>query len=238
VNLTEPEIGAAIVAFVRVAGLVVAAPVIGDLGVPMRARLVAAVAIAFAVSANRPGVVYADVPAVAIIELGYGLLTGLSARFILARLATAGQLIGLALGLGFATEFDKNAGESAGIIRTMLVTLGGLAFIHAGGFDMLVRAAAGSPATVPDLVTLVPQLLSHGTSALAAGVTIAAPILVAAVIANIGLAVASRAVPAVNAFSVSLAATLFVGAIALVVSAPALVGSIEEVARTAAETLR
>ena len=39
-TLAEPEIGAFIAALARVGGLAATAPVIGDTGVPMRARLV------------------------------------------------------------------------------------------------------------------------------------------------------------------------------------------------------
>ncbi len=237
-TLAEPDIGAFLVAFARCAALVAAAPVIGDSGVPVRARLVVAVAIAIGAAANRPGVAYADVPAAAALELAYGVLVGVTARFILSRAAIAGQLMGLSLGLGFAAEYDVHAGENAGVLRTMLSTLAALAFVTCGGLSAIVHAAISAPATVSQLGLLGPALVGHAVSALGAGLAIAAPILIAALVANIGFAVLNRAVPAVNVFSVALSGVLIVGGLVLVATATGLVGSIGDVARAAVDALR
>ena len=111
-TLTEHEIGAFLVVLARVGGLVATAPVVGDGNVSSRAKLVLVLALSLAITANRPGVAYADVIALVPLELGVGLLTGLTSRFVLVRAQVAGQLIGLSLGLGFAAEYDARAGES------------------------------------------------------------------------------------------------------------------------------
>jgi len=131
-TLTGPEVGAFIAVFVRTSALVATAPVIGDTGVSVRAKLVLVVAISFAIAANREPVDYAELPATAVLELEVGLVTGLAARFIVARVAIAGQLMGLSLGLGFASEYDVHAGESAGVIRMLASTLTGIAFVRVG----------------------------------------------------------------------------------------------------------
>ena len=41
------------------------------------------------------------------------------------RAAIAGQLFGLSLGLGFASQYDIHAGESAGTIRSIISTIAG-----------------------------------------------------------------------------------------------------------------
>lgn len=236
-RLSEPEIGALIAVFVRTAALVATAPVVGESSVPMRARLVAVVAIVLGVGLNRPGVMYADLPGVAMVELLVGLLTGLTAKFVMARIAVAGQLAGLALGLGFASEYDPRAGENAGVLRAMFTTLGGLVFITTGGLEAIVRGAAAAPATPGELVTLSPALVGHAVAALGAGLAIAAPIVIAAFVANLGFAVLSRATPAVNVFSVALPGVLIVGGVVLVASATGLIGAIGEVATTATHVL-
>ena len=112
-GITEPELGAFIAVMMRAGALAATAPVIGDSGVPIRARLIFVVGISIAVSANREPVPFVELPATAVLELAVGLITGLAARFIVARVAIAGQLMGLSLGLGFASEYDVHAGESA-----------------------------------------------------------------------------------------------------------------------------
>ena len=119
-HITDPEIGAFVATLARAGGLVASAPVVGDNGVPVRAKLIFVLTIGLTVGPNRPGIPLADVALVAIIELCVGLLTGLCARFIMQRAAVAGQLFGLTLGLGFASQYDIHAGESAGTILSLI----------------------------------------------------------------------------------------------------------------------
>ena len=236
-SLTEHEIGAFLVVLARVGGLVATAPVVGDGGVSSRAKLVLVLALSLAITANRPGVAYADVIGIVPLELGVGLLTGLTARFVLVRAQVAGQLIGLSLGLGFAAEYDARAGESAGTVATLLSTLAGLAFLAGGGLEAIARSAASTPATTAQLAMLGPTLLAHGTSAMTHGLSLAAPIVLATLVANLGLAVLGRAAPSINVFSVSLAAVLLVGGVALCASATSVFGGVAGTAQLAIDAL-
>jgi len=232
-TLTEPELGAVLAALARAGGLAATAPVIGDSGVPVRARLVFVIAIAAGVGMNRPGVAFDALPMVVLLELAVGLLTGTCARFVVSRVAIAGQLMGLSLGLGFASQYDVRAGESAGTLRSLLMVLAGLAFLVGGGLEAVVRSAAAAPASIGHLAMLGPELLHHGATALSHGLALSAPIVLAALVGNIGLAVMNRAAPAVNVFSISLAAVLILGGAVLLVTATNLVGGVTDVTRDA-----
>jgi flagellar biosynthetic protein FliR len=236
VNLTAPEVGAFLVAFMRVGALAMTAPVIGDSGVPIRARLVFCVAVAIALAANRPGIDMDMLPATALVELGSGIVTGLTARFVMARLANAGQLMGMSLGLGFASEYDVHAGENAGILRTLCSTLGGLAFLGAHGLEAIVRGAA-TPASPLGLMAGGTELLRQGTASFGYGLSLAAPIVLAAVVGNLGLAVMNRAAPAVNVFSIALSAVLLLGVALLIASAGGFVSGAVDVARDTVHVL-
>jgi flagellar biosynthetic protein FliR len=190
-------------------------------------------AVAVALAPSRPGLSYAALPVCVLLEAAVGLITGVTARFVLARVAVAGQLMGLTLGLGFAAEYDHRAGESAGTIRSLAMTLAGLAFLGIGGLETLVRSVAAGPATATQLALLGPALLHHGTAAFGAGLALAAPVVLAAVVGNLGLAVLNRAAPAVNVFSISLASVLVLGGMVLRATAPAFVSSLFETARVA-----
>ena len=219
-SLTPGELGACIAAFVRLAALVATAPVVGDTGVSVRARLAFVVAAAAGIGLNRPSVSYDELPATCILEMGVGLITGLSARFVMSRVAIAGQLMGFALGLGFASEYDAHAGESAGVVRMLTTSFAGLAFVAAGGLEAIVRSAGAGPATVTQLAGLGPMMMSHGVSAMGRGLALAAPIVLAALVGNIGLAVMNRAAPAVNVFSIAFAAVLIIGGALMIACAP------------------
>lgn len=236
-QITDPEIGAFVATLARAGGLVATAPVIGDNGVPARAKLMFVLVIAFTVGPNRSGIPLADVALVAILELCVGLMTGMCARFILQRAAVAGQLFGLSLGLGFASQYDVHAGESAGTIRTIVMALGGLVFLAAGGLEAVVQSATSAPASVLHLGMLGPALLEHGSSAMGHGLALAAPIVLASLVGNIGLALISRAAPAANIFSISLAGILIVGGLALAATSGDLIGGLMRDAREAIDIL-
>jgi flagellar biosynthetic protein FliR len=236
-SLTEPEIGALIATLARAGGLAATAPVIGDQGSSLRARLVFVLALTAAVGLNRAPLAFSALPAVAALELAVGLVTGLTARIVLARVAIAGQLMGLSLGLGFASQYDIHAGESAGALRSLTATLAGLAFVGAGGLQAIVRSAAASPASASDLAALGPAFLHHATAAFGHGLALAAPIVLAALIGNVALAVMNRAAPAVNVFSVALSVVLILGGVALLATAAHLVAGTADTARAAIDIL-
>lgn len=233
-TLNEPEIGAMIATLARAGGLATTAPVIGDAGVPMRAKLLFVIAIAIGVGLNRPGVAIADLPMTATLDLAVGLLTGLIARFVLAKVAIAGQLIGLSLALGFAEQYDPTAGESAGTIRAMFMVLAALAFLASGGLEAVVRCAGASGLRVTEIGALGPELIRQGTAAFGHGLALAGPVVLAALVGNLGLAVLNRATPAVNVFSISLSAVLILGGAVLLATSANLLRGIAAAAGAAA----
>jgi flagellar biosynthetic protein FliR len=236
-TLSEPEVGALLATLARVGGLAATAPVIGDPGMAMRAKLVFVLAVTAAIGFSRAPVELAALPIVASVELAVGLLTGLTARFAMSRVAVAGQLMGLSLGLGFAAQYDSHAGESAGVVRQMLTTLAGFAFLTAGGLEAVVRSAAASPANIAQLATLGPALIHHATSAFGHGLSLAAPIMLAALAGNIALGVMNRAAPAINVFSIALSAVLILGGMVLLATSAHLVAGLSDTARAAIDVL-
>ena len=236
-GITPDVIGGFIVALARTGGMVATAPVLGDPTTPMRARLAAAVSLALVVTPVRGPVAPADVAVLALLELATGIVVGLTARFALARVAVAGQIIGLSLGLGFASDYDARAGESASAVRALLTALAALAFISSGGIEAIARGAAAGPIDPLAAHSLASGLVDRGASAFGDGLALAMPVVFAALVGNIGLALMSRAAPAINVFSISLAAILLVGGAALWIAGPAIMAGVVDAARDAIATL-
>jgi flagellar biosynthetic protein FliR len=237
-TLSEPEIGAFLAVLARTTGLAATAPVIGDQGVSMRAKLVFVLAVTAAIGPSRPPVPFDALPPTAALELAIGILTGLTARIVMTRVAVAGQVMGLSLGLGFAAQYDVHAGESAGVLRTLMTSIAALAFLTAGGLEAVVRAAAASPADLAQLSALGPVFIHHATAAFGYGLALAAPIMLAAFVGNIALAVMNRAAPAVNVFSIALSAVLVLGGIVLLANSAQMVAGATDTARAAIDVLR
>lgn len=223
-----------VAALARAGGLAFTAPLLGDPGTPKRVRLVFTVAVAGALTARagapavEPALLFATVP----LELVAGVLTGATARFVLDRVATAGQLVGVHAGLGFAQAYDPHSGESASVIRGMIATLAGLAFLAADGLEALVRAVA-TPVGPAALATGLDGAMNAALAVAAAAIGVAAPVLLAATVVNVGLALINRAAPAVNVFSISLPVVLIVAGFALLATASVTAAAIDHAARDA-----
>jgi flagellar biosynthetic protein FliR len=145
--------------------------------------------------------------------------------------------MGLSLGLGFAAQYDAHAGESAGVLRSLLTTIAALAFLAAGGLEAVVRSAAAGPADLAQLADLGPAFVRHATAAFGHGLALAAPIVLAAFVGNLALAVMNRAAPAVNVFSIALSAVLILGGVVFLATAAHLVGGTTDTARAAIDVL-
>lgn len=232
-TIDDATIGAFLATAARATALTATAPVIGEGGVPLRAKVVFVLVITAAIASNRAGVAFDALPLITAVELCVGIVTGLTARFIMARAAVAGQLVGISLGFGFASQYDVHAGESAITVRTLLTSISALAFLAVGGLEAIVRGVA-VPAHALDLAAFGPELLREGAEAMRHGVTLAAPVILAALVGNIGLAVMNRAASAINVFSVALSAVLILGGSVLLGASGGMIGGVIAHAREAA----
>lgn len=231
-----PEVAHFLPALARAGGFATTAPLLGDPTTPARVRLVFAVAVAAAVGHAAPTVGTAAMLAALPLDLAAGALPGLLARWILERVATGGQLIGLHLGLGFAQSYDPTASESATAARRLVMTFAALAFVAAGGLEAGVRAVA-TPVDGARLTVQAGDAVHVATGITTRAVGFAAPVLVASVLINGGLAVINRAAPALNVFSIALVAVLLGGGLVLMALAPGAAAAIGATARDAVDAI-
>jgi len=231
--ITPAVIGGFIVCFARATALLFAAPLTGDKTLPPRVRAGVAISLALALAPLRGEVALATLPAVLPLEIALGLLGGFACRLVLAGVEAGGQLIGLQLEMGFAGTFDPSMGEESLPTRKLAHALAGLAFLATDGIEALVRALSGPPARVRTLAAAAASMLDGGATVMTAAVRLAAPLMVAALVANLGAGLVSRAAPALNVFSAAIALVLIVGAVTLLATSPAFVRDIMAAARGA-----
>ncbi|MCK6547724.1 flagellar biosynthetic protein FliR [Myxococcota bacterium] len=227
-----------IAALVRTAAWAHSAPFIGDRVIPARVRMAVVLPTALAIASVRPAspddALFLMLPG----ELLFGLVLGFSTRIIVSGIEAGGQLIGHELGLAFASQIDPTIGEEALPTRRIAYALAGIAFIAAGGFESAVRALAIPPFSAPSVMALVPSMIEQGGLVFDAAIRLAAPMLLASVISNLTMAIASRAAPALNVFSVMLALFLVVGIAVLLATAPIFVAELDGMTRLAADAAR
>jgi flagellar biosynthetic protein FliR len=227
------DVGVFLALFCRAAGFAFAAPVLGDKTLPARIRVALAAVLALVFSAlHSDG--ETDVTAYSVpLEVAFGLACGFAARLVLAAGEIAGELIGIHMGMGFAAAYDPALGENALVMRRLAHTLGGLAFVLAGGVEATAHLVSLPPASPMTVGAMVVGAIARSGDIFTVGVRLATPLVVAVFTANIALGLASRAAPALNVFSVMLAATATMGGIILFATAPEFARTIEELGHRA-----
>lgn len=212
----------------RVAGIFLVAPVYSAAAVPWRLRLLMSVLIAQALIAS---VAAAPVPAnmTAMLialgsELAIGATIGYAARLVLAGVQLGAMHIGQQMGLSLAETFGGGAapGES-GMLRRLLYLLAAVIFLTIGGHREVILALRRTLQAVPlagfpagaGMLEMVTALL--GASFVLA-LKVAAPVLVAMLLATVALGALQRTVPQYNTLTIGLPVRLMVGLFVLAVS--------------------
>lgn len=216
--------------FVRVMGYISADPVLGNRTVPIRLKIGLALAISVAIAPTLgplPAIEPASPAGLAILaqQVFIGVAIGFAVRVILAAVEMAGQMIGLQMGLGFATFFDPQTSAQVPVIGQYLGLLAILVFLSINGHALVLSTLIESFRILP-IGTL--GLESNGFSAFARwgaqifliGFTLALPVIATLLIANFGIGIISRAAPQMNIFAVGFPFTLLVGFVALYLMFP------------------
>jgi len=215
---------------VRIGGLMMAAPVIGDRATPARVRLMLILALTLLLvpALPAPPVIApftADWWLRTAEELLLGVLLGFVLKLIFEAAVLAGELVGNSMGLGFARMADPVRGVSVPVVGQFYNTLFVLLFLSFGGHLRLIELLAGSLRLAPDPArVLLPQALYEVVGLLsqtfAGGLSLALPAVAALLLVNLAFGVMSRAAPALNATSVGFPLSLTAGMILIWLSAP------------------
>ena len=228
----EPQLWALIFVMVRVGAAFVAAPVFGNVSVPVQVRVVLAGAVGVLVlgmhDVTPPPQVFAVATFLAIAaEALVGLALGFILQIAFAAPLIAGELIGGSMGIGFANMVDPNTGRSSPAIGQFLSILLTLLFLSVDGHLVLVDTVARSyTALPPGAAWLAPGQLRDialfGGYAFFAGLLLALPVGFLLLCLNLVVGMISRSAPALNLFSIGLPASLAVGVIAMAAAFPAM----------------
>jgi flagellar biosynthetic protein FliR len=214
-NLYGIDVWAAALLFSRVGAMIMLLPGFGEPAVPPRIRLgfalVFALALAPALADRMPAP--ADTAWGMSLQVAsetlIGVLLGGAARRLVSSLATAGQAIGLDVGLAFAQTADPTMTQSGQLLAVFLGVLG-VALIFATGLDhMFLRGIAGSyeliaPGAPPRPGDAAELALDAASSSFRVGFQIATPVIAAGLIFRVGMGVLSRLIPQIQVFFVVL----------------------------------
>lgn len=228
----EPQLWSMVFVMVRVGAAFVAAPVFGNVSMPLQVRIALAGAISVLVlgihDITPPPQVFGMATFLSIAaEALVGLALGFILQIAFAAPLIAGELIGGSMGLGFANMIDPGTGRSTPAVGQFLSILLTLLFLSVDGHLVLVETIAKSyVALPPGGAWLAPEQMRDialfGGYAFLAGLLLALPVGFLLLCLNLVIGMISRSAPALNLFSIGLPASLAVGVIAMAAAFPAM----------------
>lgn len=207
--------------FFRVAGLLMAAPVTGTRSVPVRTRLVLAIAITIAIVPVLPVPVYLEPFTgpwllTTIQQVIIGTAMGLTIRTIFVSLEIAGQAIGQLMGLMMASMVDPQNGNQVPVIGQFYLLLATLLFLTVDGHLLMIQALVSSFQQLPVGVEGLSrdaawEIINWLGTILSTAVMIALPAMASLLIVNLSFGVMTRAAPQLNIFAVGFPIMILLG---------------------------
>lgn len=221
---------------VRVLGVISTAPIFSNNAIPKRVKLGVGIMLTLIIMPTLPPIPPFEIYSlqglrILIQQLVIGLAIGFSMRLVFSAIDLAGQLIGMSMGLGFATFFDHQSQGQSAAVNQFLMLLAMLIFLSLDGHLMIVTAIANSFISMPislDYGGINPMKIAMwGETIFRVGLLLALPAVTALLITNMALGILTRAAPQLNLFAIGFPITLTVGFVVLALSLPGMLKPIE-----------
>ena len=218
---------------VRILGLMSVAPVLGHRALPVRIKLALGMLVALTVAPvlpAHPPVAIDSLPGfvLAAQEATIGLALGFAVRIVFAAVETAGELVGLQMGLSFAGYFDPGGSGGGNVISSWLSTTAALLFLSINGHLLLIAGVVESFYAMPiasPIASLQPmRIVMLGAELFRIALSLSLPFVALLLLVNLSMGVVSRVAPQINIFAVGFPVTMIVGLTALATILPYLEG--------------
>ncbi|MGL4188385.1 MAG: flagellar biosynthetic protein FliR [Sphaerotilus sulfidivorans] len=216
----------------RILGLFAAAPVLSMRAIPVRARIGLALLTALCAQPVLPPmpVLPLDTPtalAMVVQQVFIGVTIGFAAKVVFTAIEFAGEVIGLQMGLNFATFFDPTTSGQSTVSARLFNTMAAWLFVVINGHLLLVEVVVASFHQFPVtdhpfdlLLSIQPQV--WGTELFRYGLWIALPTVAMLLFVNLVLGVISRVAQQLQIFSIGFVVTISVGLLGLLLTLPLL----------------
>ena len=215
--------------FLRTLAMLSVAPVFSHKAIPTRLKVGLAFVVAVCAQAvlDQPLVPVNSPQALncVIQQVGIGLAIGFAARLVIAAMEVAGELIGLQMGLGFASFYDPSSGVQLSAVSRFLVQIFTLFFLVVNGHLMVLMAVMKSFTAFPvdgSFLQALSQMRIHelGGAVFSSALWIALPMVALLLFVNLTMGVVARIAPQMNMFAVSFPITLAVGMLGITATLP------------------
>lgn len=219
------------VAMIRPGACLAAAPIFNAAFVPVQLRIIVALAIGLpalgATGFTLPPEGLASMAGFGLIagEVIVGIALGFAVQIGFSAALVAGEVIGNAMGLGFAAMVDPTSGQQNPVVGQFLSILATLLFLSINGHLALAATVVESYRALPPgeawlSAESVNGLVMFGGVLFSAGLSIALPVAFAIVLVQILMGMLARSAPQLNLFAVGFPAALLAGIVLLAIAAP------------------
>jgi flagellar biosynthetic protein FliR len=223
--------------FARIATWLFFDPLLGNRAAPMTTRLAVALVLTVAVAPILPAgqhlsLMSGDGLLLLLQQIAIGAALGFSLRIAFAALEFAGQIMGLQMGLSFATLYDPVNGAQTPVVSQFLVLTTALILFAFNGHHVVIAALAQSFVDVPIGAKLSTAgfigVVQWGGDLFMTGLHIALPVTAALLATNLTIGMMTRAAPQLNIFAVGFPLTLGAGFLVLYLTLVYLPNSVEQ----------
>jgi flagellar biosynthetic protein FliR len=233
ISVTTAQLNAWLAAFAwplaRILALIASAPVIGNPSVPASVKIGLGLLLTVLVAPlipSPPGIDPASAAGLLILaqQVLIGLAMGFAMQVVFHAAEMAGELIGLQMGLGFATLYDASVPGFIPILGQYLGIVVSLAFLAINGHLLLLSALVESFQVLPFAPLAAPSglrsLVEWGGNIFSYALSLSLPLLAALLITNVALGILTRAAPQLNIFVVGFPLTILMGMLVLFLVLP------------------
>ncbi|POU03377.1 MULTISPECIES: flagellar biosynthetic protein FliR [Enterobacteriaceae] len=213
----------------RVLALISTAPILSERSVPKRVKLglgfIITIVIAPSLPATNVPIFSGDALWLALQQILIGIALGFTMQFAFAAIRTAGELIGLQMGLSFATFFDPGSNLNMPVLARFMDMLALLLFLTFNGHLWLISMLVDTFHTLPiggDPVNsnAFLALTRAGGLIFLNGLMLALPVITLLLTLNLSLGLLNRMAPQLSIFSVGFPITLGVGIVLMAALMP------------------
>lgn len=218
--------------FLRVLALFSVAPVFSTRAIPVRSRIGLAFLVAVCAQAALPeqpviSVNGREAFGAVVQQVGVGVAIGFAVRLVFASVELAGEVIGLQMGLNFASFFDPVSNAQVSAVARFFGNIALLLFVVINGHLMVLMAVVKSFERFPvegHWLAAVGQMRLHelGAALFSSALWIALPMVAMLLFVNLTLGIISRVAPQMNIYAVGFPVTLTVGLLGITATLPML----------------
>lgn len=216
--------------FVRLLALFSSAPVLYHNSMPARVKVALAATCSLLVAptlANTPlsPLISEDGLMLLIQQIVVGVAIGIGMQFIFAAVELAGDLIGLQMGLSFATFIDPQNSTQTPLVGSFLGLIASLVLLALNGHLLMIAALVDSFRAIP--ISANPgmgldlgRLVGLGGEIFRIGLHLSLPVIATMLVLTLAMGVLSRTAPQLNVFAVGFPITLLAGLLLLGLAMP------------------